>query len=321
MSTQNVPLSDIPAIEVCSLYKTYRTGFWRKKKCVLNNLSFKVPQGQIFGYLGPNGAGKTTTLKILLGLISQDNGTAYIFGKSHSDIQVKSRIGYLPEQPYFYDYLTGEELLNFFAQFFGLDKDERKKRIDMLFDLVRLESSRKLALRKYSKGMLQRIGIAQALINNPDLVFLDEPFSGLDPIGRREVRDIIYHLKEQHKTIFFSSHILSDVEMICNQVVIINKGNVVVEGQIDNLLETSTKGMEISFTNVPDKSLIQFKDIASGYIKQGGNILIKLPYDDKINSNISKITKLIDQNQGRLLNIVPSRESLENLFFQKVGAK
>lgn len=238
-----------------------------------------------------------------------------------NDVKVKNQIGYLPENPYFYDYLTGEELLNFFAQFFHLGKHERKRRIDMLFDMVYLEKARKLALRKYSKGMLQRIGIAQALINNPEIVFLDEPLSGLDPIGRRQIRDIIFRLKEERKTIFFSSHILSDAEMICDHVGIINNGRAVTIGKLEEILKSSTKGLEVTFTNVPENALTNIKENALGFIKQNENILITLPYDDKINASLLELTHLIEKNNGQLLNIIPFRESLENIFMQKVQTK
>ncbi|MGA1824347.1 MAG: ABC transporter ATP-binding protein [bacterium] len=308
------------AIDVKNISKTYKVGFWGKKVKVLNDLSFQVKEGEVFAYLGPNGAGKTTTLKIILGLISADSGTTSILGRSMNDVAIKNQIGYLPENPYFYDYLTGEELLNFFAQFFNLDKTERKQRIDMLFDMVYLENARKLALHKYSKGMLQRIGIAQALINNPKIVFLDEPLSGLDPIGRRHIRDIIFRLKDEGKTILFSSHILSDAEMICDHVTIINKGKVITTGKLEDILKSSTKGLEVTFTNVPENDLTNIKNNSINYIKQNKNILITLPYDDKINQSLLELTQLIEKNNGQLVNITPCRESLENIFMQKVQA-
>ena len=199
------------AIEILGLQKTYLTGFWRKRpKVALHPLQLTVPDGEVFGYLGPNGAGKTTTLKLLMGLISPTAGSARILGRDWRDPQVKEQIGFLPEQPYFYDYLTASELLHYFAQLSGVPAADRSRRVDAALGRVGLSPQARTQLRKFSKGMLQRVGIAQAVIHDPKLVFLDEPMSGLDPIGRREVRDLIQSLKDEGKTVFFSTPILSD---------------------------------------------------------------------------------------------------------------
>src|SRR5579863_5119827 len=197
------------AIETTNLTKDYSIGFWRKRpKRVLDGLSIQVEKGEVFGLLGPNGAGKSTTLKILLRLVFPTSGTARIMGKELDDISAHERVGFLPENPYFYDYLSAEEFMNYAGELFGLPSQERRRRSKRLLEKVGLDGARNLQVRKFSKGMVQRLGIAQALISDPELVFLDEPMSGLDPLGRREVRDLILGLKEQGKTVFFSTHIL-----------------------------------------------------------------------------------------------------------------
>src|SRR5205807_1605978 len=215
----------MPAIEILGLEKTYSVGFWRKRpKRALLPLQLTVEEGEIFGFLGPNGAGKTTTLKMLMGLIFPTAGSARILGREWTDPEVKAQIGFLPEQPYFYDYLTAHELLDYYGQLSGVSTHDRKRRIDEVLGLVGLSDVKGVQLRKFSKGMLQRVGIAQAILHNPRLVFLDEPMSGLDPIGRREVRDLMEQLKHEGKTVFFSTHILSDAEALCDRVAIIHRG-------------------------------------------------------------------------------------------------
>src|SRR5438309_6139029 len=213
------------AIRIEGLTKHYTTGFWRPRPYLaLDGLTLSVGQQEVFGFLGPNGAGKTTTLKLLMQLIFPTSGRAEILGRPVGDVAVKQRIGYLPEHPYFYDYLTAEELLVYFAGLFGLDANERRKRAAALLDEMGIGAERRRQLRTFSKGMLQRVGIAQALINDPEVVFLDEPMSGLDPLGRREVRLVISSLRTRGATVFFSSHILPDVEALCDRVAIMNRG-------------------------------------------------------------------------------------------------
>ena len=214
------------AIEIMGLTKDYPVGFWRKRmRRSLDNLTLEVEEGEIFGFLGPNGAGKTTTLKLLMGLIFPTSGTARVRGRSIDDVRMHREIGYLPEQPYFYDYLTARELLDYYARFSNYSATERRERVERFLGLVGLASAGDVQLRKFSKGMLQRAGIAQAILHDPAVVFLDEPMSGLDPIGRREVRDIIHDLKRQGRTVFFSTHILSDAEMLCDRVAVLAGGN------------------------------------------------------------------------------------------------
>jgi ABC-2 type transport system ATP-binding protein len=225
-------------IQINNLTKDYETGFLKKKKVrALDDLTLEVPGGQIFGFLGGNGAGKTTTIKILMSLLFPTSGTAKILGQDISDVAMHRSIGYCPENPYFYDYLTARELMNYFGEIFGLDAATRKQRTEDLLTRVGLdEKSWDRQLRKFSKGMLQRVGLAQSLINEPEIVFLDEPMSGLDPMGRREIRELIAGLRDRGMTVFMSTHILSDVEALCDEVAILRKGKLAATGRLDDLL-------------------------------------------------------------------------------------
>jgi len=228
-----------PAIQIDQLSKTYRTGFWMNQQVAsLKSCSLTIPSGQTFGLLGPNGAGKTTLIKLLLGLVSPTTGRAKLLGHELGDRGSRQKIGYLPENAYYYDYLTGWELLDFIGSMFDMKPSVRRSRIVELLDLVGLAQStaKKKQLRQYSKGMVQRVGLAQALINDPELIFLDEPMSGLDPVGRYHIREIILMLKQQGKTVFFNSHILADVELICDRIGILNKGDLIAIGSLDELL-------------------------------------------------------------------------------------
>jgi ABC-2 type transport system ATP-binding protein len=236
------------AIEIENLTKDYPFGFLHlKKKRSLEGLTMRVEPGEIFGFLGPNGAGKSTTIKLLIGLIFPTAGTARILGKSIGDIAMHQRIGYLPEQPYFYDYLTAAELLDYFARFHELPDTERRERVARMLKKVGLETAGKIQLRKYSKGMLQRVGLAQAILHDPQVVILDEPMSGLDPVGRREVRDIILELKRDGKTVMFSTHILPDAEVLCDRVGVIVGGKLRGVGAPDEIVGMKPVGMEILF--------------------------------------------------------------------------
>ena len=213
------------AIEILDLEKTYLVGFWRKRpKVALRALRLTIAEGEVFGFLGPNGAGKTTTLKLLMGLVFPTSGSARILGREMDDPEVKSQIGFLPEQPYFYDHLTARELLNYYGQLSGVPAKGRSARVEQMLGRVGLADAAGIQLRKFSKGMLQRVGLAQAILHDPKLVFLDEPMSGLDPMGRREVRDLIQQLRSEGKTVFFSTHILSDAEALCDRVGVIHQG-------------------------------------------------------------------------------------------------
>src|SRR5262245_11854182 len=228
-------------VEINNLTKDYEIGFLRKRKVrALDGLTLSIEGGQIFGFLGANGAGKTTTLKLLMRLIFPTSGSARILGHDISDVRMHQRIGYLPENPYFYDYLTAREFLEYSGEIFGIPAAERKRRASDLLARVKLDERRwDTQLRKFSKGMLQRVGIAQSLTNDPEIVFLDEPMSGLDPVGRREVRDLIASLREEGKTVFMCSHILSDIEVLCDEVAIMNRGRLSQVGHLDELRQRS----------------------------------------------------------------------------------
>jgi len=236
------------AIEIENLTKEYPSGFLHlKKKTSLEGLHMQVETGEVFGFIGPNGAGKSTTIKLLMGLIFPTAGSARILGKPISDVEMHRDIGYLPEQPYFYDYLTAAEVLDYFARFHDFTAADRKERVERLLKKVGLETAKKIQLRKYSKGMLQRVGLAQAILHDPQAVILDEPMSGLDPLGRREVRDIILELKRDGKTVLFSTHILADAEMLCDRVGVIVGGKLRGVGAPEHLVDMKTQGMEILF--------------------------------------------------------------------------
>ncbi len=236
------------AIETENLTKDYPFGFLNlKTKRSLEGLTMQVEAGEVFGFLGPNGAGKSTTIKLLVGLIFPTLGTARILGKPIRDIEMHREIGYLPEQPYFYDYLTATELLDYFARIHNLTAVDRRERVERMLKKVGLETARKIQLRKYSKGMLQRVGLAQAILHDPQVVILDEPMSGLDPVGRREVRDIILELKREGRTVMFSTHILADAEMLCDRVGVIVGGKLRGVGAPGEIVEMKTQGMEILF--------------------------------------------------------------------------
>jgi ABC-2 type transport system ATP-binding protein len=236
------------AIAIENLTKDYDYGFLQlKRKRSLENLTMEVQTGEVFGFLGPNGAGKSTTIKLLMRLIFPTAGTARILGKPISDIGMHSNIGYLPEQPYFYDYLTAEEVLDYFARFHDFAAADRRERVARTLKKVGLETAGRIQLRKYSKGMLQRVGLGQAILHDPEVVVLDEPMSGLDPVGRREVRDIILELKKQGKTVLFSTHILSDAEMLCDRVGVIVGGKLQGVGAPSEIVGVKAHGMEILF--------------------------------------------------------------------------
>jgi len=249
------------AVEITNLTKDYEVGFWRKRKVrALDDLSLSIDEHQIFGFLGANGAGKTTTLKLLMRLIFPTSGSARILGHDIQDVRMHRRIGYLPENPYFYDYLTARELLEYCAELFGFPAAERRKRAADLLARVKLDEKRwDTQLRKFSKGMLQRVGLAQSLVNDPEIVFLDEPMSGLDPVGRREVRDLIASLRDDGKTVFMCSHILSDIEVLCDRVAILKRGKLAQVGHLDELRQSNDgpNRMEILATGADPAALQQ----------------------------------------------------------------
>jgi ABC-2 type transport system ATP-binding protein len=303
-------------IRIVGLTKEFRLGLRRRRSLAVDGLDLEVEQGEIFGFLGPNGAGKTTTIKILLGLIYPTGGTAWLLDRKSGDVAVKNEVGFLPEAPYFYEYLTGEEFLRFYGQIFGLGGTTLAKKIDQMLEMVKLTDARHLPLRKFSKGMLQRIGLAQALINDPKVVILDEPMSGLDPIGRRDVRDIILHLKAQGKTVFFSTHILPDVEMICDRVGILVKGRLRAVGVVHELVGAgAVTSVEIVVEGLAEAGVQEAERLGGTVVKRGNQVLIKL--DDE--AKVSYMLDVIRWHAGRLVSLVPHKRSLEDLFLKEVG--
>src|SRR4051812_35990289 len=260
----------MPALATYDLTKEYALGFWRKRRYLaLDRLTLEVAPGEVFGFLGPNGAGKTTTLKLLMRLVFPTSGRAEILGKPAGDLDVRRRIGYLPEHPYFYDYLTAEELLSYFAGLFGMAGQDRKRRVNVLLDEVGIGGERRLQLRKFSKGMLQRVGVAQALLNEPELVILDEPMSGLDPPGRRDVRALILRLRDRGCTVFFSSHVLSDAETLCSRVAILARGRLVTSGRLTDMLAFQIRGWEVVAAGVPPGLLASLRSRAASVTRIG----------------------------------------------------
>ncbi len=305
------------AIEIKNLTKEYTVGFWRKKPVrALDNLNLEVHQGESFGFLGPNGAGKTTTLKILMRLIFPTGGEAKILGADLNDMAMRARIGYLPEQPYFYDYLTARELLVYCGKLFGLSKSESLSRAEKLIQQVGLEHAADKQLRKYSKGMLQRAGLAQSLINDPEVLFLDEPMSGLDPMGRREVRDLIAGLRAQGKTVFFSSHVLSDVEVLCDRVAIMNKGCLIESGKLSDILGKCTNELEAVVANVPAQALAELQSFALMVTPVAEGARIRLESERQI----ERLVTIVHRNGGNVISLNPVRESLEDLFVREVSS-
>ena len=303
----------MPVIEITNLTKDYEVGFFRKRRVrALDGLSLSIDQGQIFGFLGANGAGKTTTLKLLMRLIFPTTGSARILGHDIQDVQMHQRIGYLPENPYFYDYLTAREFLEYCAEIFGLPSAERKKRAADLLSRVGLDEKRwDTQLRKFSKGMLQRVGLAQSLVNDPEIVFLDEPMSGLDPVGRREVRDLIAALRDEGKTVFMCSHILSDIEVLCDRVAILKKGKLAQVGHLDELRQT-TEGpnrMEVMATGA-DADALRQQLSATQITPTPRGLRIEISSEDEIERVIAALRKA----GGKIVSIHPIKQSLEELF-------
>ncbi len=307
------------AIKTEGLTKDYRVGFWRKKVRVLNDLHLEIHPGEIFGYLGPNGAGKTTTLKLLNGLVFPTSGRIWVLGRELPDVGIKAQVGFLPENPYFYDYLTGREFLLFYGRLFGLRGKGLRDRVGWLLSRVGLEASADLQLRKYSKGMLQRIGLAQALINDPVLVILDEPMSGLDPIGRREVRDLILRLKEEGKTIFFSSHIIPDVEDLCDRVGILVGGRLVKVGRLEELLQVEIEAVEVTASAISDGSLERLQGLAlKPPVRTGDRVLITVRDEETLQA----VLALLVEAKARIHSVLPHRRGLEEYFLQSlVGSR
>ncbi len=302
----------MPAIEILGLEKTYSVGFWRKRpKRALHPLQLTVEEGEAFGFLGPNGAGKTTTLKLLMGLVFPTGGSARILGREWTDPSVKAQIGFLPEQPYFYDYLTAHELLEYYGQLSGVAAKDRRKRVEQVLQQVGLRDVQGVQLRKFSKGMLQRVGIGQAILHDPKLVFFDEPMSGLDPIGRREVRDLMAQLKHEGKTVFFSTHILSDAEALCDRVAIVHKGELRGVGAIEDLTSTVQGKVEVLWqgSQVP----ASMKALGAECHVSGDRVRAILNENQQ-----DAAIDILRRERLRLIAITPVRTSLEAYFVEKL---
>ena len=308
------PNSDL-VVQTEQLSKIFRVGFWGKRVTAVDGLNLEVRPGEVFGFLGPNGAGKTTTLKILMGLIYPTSGQAWLFGRDLGDPQTKARLGFLPESPYFYDYLTSREFLGFYGHLFGLWGAVLYKRIDELLELVGMTHAKDLQLRKFSKGMLQRVGVAQALINDPELVVLDEPMSGLDPIGRKEVRDLILRLKDSGKTVLFSSHILHDAEVLCDRVAMILKGRLVACGRVTDLLDQgASHQVELVVDRLTPEGLDHLRPLTDKVVMQGDLMLVVL----KSQQQVGGALEIIRAAKARLVSLTPQKGSLEDLFIREV---
>ncbi len=308
------------AIRTEALTKHYRVGFWRPRPYVaLEALTLHVRQGEVFGFLGPNGAGKTTAIKLLMQLIYPSSGRAEILGRPVGDVSVKRRIGYLPENPYFYDYLTAEELLDYFAGLFGYSPAERRRRVASLLDGVGIGAERRLQLRKFSKGMLQRVGIAQAIINDPEVVFFDEPMSGLDPLGRREIRELILRLRDRGCTVFFSSHVLSDAETLCSRVAILAGGRLAAVGDLSEMHAFQARAWEVVVAGLEDTVLERVT--ASGQVVRSTPLgaqrhALELPLSVAPDRFVADLVA----HGAQLVSINPIRETLEDFFMRQIGA-
>ncbi len=311
-------------IEVEGLTKDYRQHFWTPLRRVLDHVSFSVEQGEIFGFLGPNGAGKSTTIKILFEIIYPTSGTARVLGRPLGDRDIKSRVGFLPENPYFHDYMKAREFLEFHGGLLGMDSQKLKSRIPEVLEIVGMRGTAEMSLRSFSKGMLQRIGLAQAIIHDPDLVILDEPMTGLDPMGRREVRDIMLHLRDQKKTIFFSTHILSDVESICRRAVILNKGKLISCGFLEDLISVEVRAVDLIWHQASSelKTMMSQVDSRSVVAQERVFSTIEKSSDESADEFQARIQSIVEKGQklkGQLHTLSPKKETLEDVFVRQVG--
>ena len=301
-------------IQVMDVVKDFRPGLGIRKKRVLHGISFSVMEGEIFGFVGPNGAGKTTTLKVLMGLIKATSGSASILGHDVRETAYRREIGFLPENAYFYDYLTGRELLDFYARLSGVPASGRSERVATLLDWVGLTYAGDQRVRSYSKGMAQRVGIAQALVHDPSVIFLDEPMSGLDPIGRKEIRDLIIRLRSEGKTVFMNTHILSDVEMVCDRVAIIVHGKIRYQGRIEEFLSDGSSVSDVVVSGISPELAALLQDRYKSDLRGMGD-RIEMRLDEKY---VEDILRLVLDGGGKVLAVAPQRMSLESVFMDAV---
>jgi ABC-2 type transport system ATP-binding protein len=304
------------AIRTDGLTKYYPVGFWRPRpRLALDALTLSVEAGEVFGFLGPNGAGKSTTLKLLMRLIYPSSGHAEILNRPIGDLGVRRRIGFLPENPYFYDNLTAEEVLTYFAALFGYGPAERRQRVSRVLDDLGIGNDRRTQLRRFSKGMVQRVGLAQALLNDPEVVFLDEPMSGLDPIGRHQVRELILRLRDRGCTVFFSSHVLSDAEALCHRVAILARGRLVASGSLAEMVDFQVRGWELVVSDLPESALERLRTTAKGIRALPGN-----RHELQLAADVSpeRVMSELSTTGARLVSINPVRQTLEDVFIARV---
>ena len=307
-------MTDQPILTVEDLAKTFKVGFTRKVVNAVRGISFSVAPGEIFGFLGPNGAGKTTTIKMCMDLIRPTGGTIRMFGLPPGARKARINVGYLPEQPYFYDYLKPAEIIDFFGRLYGLRRRERRQRTDELLDVVGLTHARGRTLRKFSKGMLQRIGLAQALVSDPELVILDEPLSGLDPIGRKELKDIISSLKAKGTTVFFSSHILADIELLCDRIAIIDKGKLKYTGPTREFVRRGRKEVEVVVTGIGDEAVAAIEKNLLSVERFGATLRMLCSVEES-----AGVVRNVVEAGGEVESVVPRSESLEDIFVRTAG--
>jgi len=302
-------------VSVTELVKEFRVGLRARRKRVLHGITFGVREGEIFGFVGPNGAGKTTTLKILMGLIFATSGSARVLGHDVTETAFRRQIGFLPENPYFYDYLTGREILRFYARLSGLSGGRIDARVATLLEWVGLVHAADARLRTYSKGMLQRIGIAQALVHDPKVVFLDEPMSGLDPIGRKEIRDLVLRLQADGKTVFMNTHILSDVEAVCDRVAIIVQGRIRYEGGTHDFLDAGERACDVALRGVPAELAQRLEDAGLGLRGVGDRVELRVP-----EKQVGEVLGAALAAGAEVVSVNPHRRSLEEIFLSAVEA-
>ncbi|MDH3685935.1 MAG: ABC transporter ATP-binding protein [Myxococcales bacterium] len=301
-------------VRVRDVTKDFRPGLGLRRKRILHGISFSVRRGEIFGFVGPNGAGKTTTLKLLMGLIHATSGEAEILGHRVQESAYRRHVGFLPENPYFYDFLTGREILSFYAKLSGVSRADRAKRVAELLERVSLTHAADARLRTYSKGMLQRVGIAQALVHDPQVVFLDEPMSGLDPIGRKEIRDLILELHADGKTVFMNTHILSDVEMVCDRVAIIAEGRIRYEGPTEDFLGADRQVSDVVVTGIAPELIERFEQEYGAQVGgRGDHIELRVP-----EKHVSDLARAALGAGAELRSVTPHRVSLESIFLSAV---
>ena len=304
------------AIETDGLTKDFLVGFWRPRPYrALDHLTLAVEPGEVFGFLGPNGAGKSTAIKLLMQLIFPTSGSARILGRPAGDVGVRRRVGFLPENPAFYDYLTAEELLSYFASLFDVPSADRATRVARVLDEVGIGAERRMPLRSYSKGMVQRVGIAQAILNEPEVVFFDEPMSGLDPLGRREVRQLMLRLRDRGCTVFFSSHILSDAEAMCSQVAIIAQGKLAASGRMSDILGVDVLGWELVVDRVSPEALESLRGLARTVTElHDGRYAAELPPETPEAALLQ-----LSSAGARVVSLNPLRTTLEDFFVKHVA--